>query len=264
MILPTGESRTESTGKGIAECVPAGTSVATALTIVSTQTATSKLIKSPPQKYLSSKNSCSSFATIMLPKENDASGQNLVVSDPLPNHPDPRNKKQKPQTLTPRQPVAPTRTEEPNEDKTVENVKSVTSECIKGAKFFQNFTPTQRNCLLADLAAAETARAAAVQRSTHDDHARAWKRWNEYCNKTGLTGDIFLTDLTRNKQTNIFSCFAAADREGKFSRPCDAPLAAGTVKTTVNNVAAKFRSQGHPNPTRDEDGILDWKLARQY
>ncbi len=29
-------------------------------------------------------------------------------------------------------------------------------------------------------------------------------------------------------------------------------------------MAAKFRSQGHPNPTRDKDGILDWNLARQY
>ncbi len=84
---------------------------------------------------------------------------------------------------------------------------------------------------------------------THDDHAQAWKQWNEYWDKTGLTGDIFLTDLTRNERTNIFSCFAAAVREGRFSQPCDAPLAAGTVKTTVNNVAAKFMSQGHPNPT---------------
>jgi hypothetical protein len=29
-------------------------------------------------------------------------------------------------------------------------------------------------------------------------------------------------------------------------------------------MAAAFRSQGHPNPARDKDGILDWNLARQY
>ncbi len=40
-----------------------------------------------------------------------------------------------------------------------------------------------------------------------------------------------------------------AVHEGRFLRPCDAPLAAGTVKSTLNNVAAAFRSQGYPNPT---------------
>jgi hypothetical protein len=55
-----------------------------------------------------------------------------------------------------------------------------------------------------------------------------------------------------------------AVREGRFLRPCDAPLAAGTVKSTLNNVAAAFWSQGHPNPTRDKAEILDWNLARQY
>ncbi len=55
-----------------------------------------------------------------------------------------------------------------------------------------------------------------------------------------------------------------AVREGRFLQPCDAPLAAGTVKSTLNNMAAAFRSQGHPNPTQDKDGIPDWNLARQY
>lgn len=117
---------------------------------------------------------------------------------------------------------------------------------------------------MGDLTAAETARSTAVQRGTHDDHARAWKRWNKYCDDTGLKGDIFLSDLTKCERIHIFSCFAVAVREGRFSRPGDAPLAAGTVKSTINNVAAAFRRHGHENPTRDTDGVLDWNLARQF
>jgi len=53
--------------------------------------------------------------------------------------------------------------------------------------------------------------------------------------------------------------------EGRFSRQSDAPLAAGTVKsTTINNVAAAFRHHRYANPTRDIDGVLDWNLARQF
>ena len=29
-------------------------------------------------------------------------------------------------------------------------------------------------------------------------------------------------------------------------------------------MVASFRHNGHPNPTRDLDGLLAWSLARQY
>ena len=53
-------------------------------------------------------------------------------------------------------------------------------------------------------------------------------------------------------------------REGRFSRPADAPLACDTVRGSINHVAATFRSHGYPNPSHDEHGDLDWNLARQY
>jgi hypothetical protein len=133
-----------------------------------------------------------------------------------------------------------------------------------GASFFQNCTPAQQNCILDDLAAAAAAQESAVQGSTHDDHSRLWKRWMSYCNSSGLTGDVFLTNLTEQQRTHFLSCFAAAVREGQFLRPGDAPLARGTVKCTINYVAAAFRSHSHNNPTRDRDGKLDWNLSRQY
>jgi hypothetical protein len=41
-------------------------------------------------------------------------------------------------------------------------------------------------------------------------------------------------------------------------------MAATTIKNTINNVVATFRSEGQPNPTRDSDGQLAWILSRQY
>jgi len=41
-------------------------------------------------------------------------------------------------------------------------------------------------------------------------------------------------------------------------------MAVTTVKSTINNVVASFRSEGRPNPTRDGDGQLAWILSRQF
>ncbi len=133
-----------------------------------------------------------------------------------------------------------------------------------GASSFQNCTPSPKNCILDDLAAAAAAQESAGQGSTHNDHSRSWKRWMSYCNSSGLTGDVFLTNLTEQQRTHFISCFAMAVCEGQFLRPGDAPLACGTVKRTINNVAAAFRSHGYNTPTRDKDGKLDWNLSRQY
>jgi hypothetical protein len=85
-----------------------------------------------------------------------------------------------------------------------------------------------------------------------------------YCNSTGLIGDVFLTDLSKQERTHFLSCFTVAVHDGRFLQLGDAPLACGTVKRTINNVAAAFRSHGHTNPARDRDGNLDWNLSRQY
>jgi hypothetical protein len=53
-------------------------------------------------------------------------------------------------------------------------------------------------------------------------------------------------------------------REGRFSRPCDAPLASGTISSAIGHVAATFRSHGYPNPSHDKHGALDWNLSHQY
>jgi hypothetical protein len=117
---------------------------------------------------------------------------------------------------------------------------------------------------LGDLAAAKTARAEVVQRSTHIDHARSWRWWKEYCKSAGLGKDIFLEKLPRENRGHILSAIAMALREGRFLQPCDSPLASGTVSGAIGHVAATFRIHGYPNPSHDKHGNLDWNLSHQY
>jgi hypothetical protein len=135
---------------------------------------------------------------------------------------------------------------------------------ITGSKFLQNCTPAQQDPLLGNLGAAETAHATEVQRGTHEDHARSWQRWKEYCESAGLEKDIFLEQLPKQHRRHILRGFAVAMREGRFSRPCDAPLASGTISSAISHVAATFRSHGYPNPSHDKNGALDWNLSCQY
>jgi hypothetical protein len=135
---------------------------------------------------------------------------------------------------------------------------------LTGTKYFQNCTPTQQNLLLCDLASAETARKGSVQQGTQNNHSRSWRQWKAYCESTGLGNDIFLKRIPRTQQPHILSAFAVAMHEGRFLQPADAPLACETVSSSINLVAAAFRSHGYPNPSHGAHGELDWNLARQY
>ena len=54
-----------------------------------------------------------------------------------------------------------------------------------------------------------------------------------------------------------------AVRQGRFSRPRDAPLAESTVSDTLNHVAAVFRENGHDDPKRDAERNVARLLRRQ-
>jgi len=51
----------------------------------------------------------------------------------------------------------------------------------------------------------------------------------------------------------IIGGYAMAVRQGRFSRPRDAPLAESTVSDTLNHVVAVFRENGHDDPKRDAE-----------
>jgi hypothetical protein len=115
---------------------------------------------------------------------------------------------------------------------------------------------------VADLAAVETTRQRAVQGSTHENQARAWRRWLEYCASIGLD-DTYLDGFDRHHKIKLMGAFAMALREGRFSGDYGT-LAEGTVRSSISYVVSTFRESGRTNPTKDEDMELGWILHRLY
>ena len=93
---------------------------------------------------------------------------------------------------------------------------------------------------MADLATATASRQTAVGGNTLDNETRAWNRYSEYCRSIGLGDNLFLEDMSRTHRIEIIGGFAVAVRQGRFSRPRNAPLAESTVSDTLNHVAAVF------------------------
>ena len=116
---------------------------------------------------------------------------------------------------------------------------------------------------MADLAAAETAREGAVTGKTHEDQARAERRWIEWCKSVGIE-DYFLSNFSRGQRIRLIGAFAMAVREGRFSGKAYETLAEGSVRNTISHVAQTFRDNDRSNPTKDEDGELGRLLSRQY
>ena len=92
---------------------------------------------------------------------------------------------------------------------------------------------TQRNCLLADLSAAEVTRERAVTGETHEDQDRAWQRWSTYLDSIGIVNNEFLDGFTRQQQNLFVGAFAMALHEGQFSGRAHGPLALGTITNTI-------------------------------
>ena len=115
---------------------------------------------------------------------------------------------------------------------------------------------------MADLSAVETTRQRAVQGNTHENQARAWRRWTEYCHSIGLR-DTYLDNFDRHQRIKLMGAFAMAMREGRFSGDYG-QLAEGTVRSAISYVVSTFRENGRPNPTKDEDMELGWLLHRLY
>ena len=68
-----------------------------------------------------------------------------------------------------------------------------------------------------DLCAAETAHEEAVTRKTHNEQARLWRRWTEYCQSIGLEDNLYLDEFSRHDKNRLMGAFAMAMQERKFS-----------------------------------------------
>jgi hypothetical protein len=107
--------------------------------------------------------------------------------------------------------------------------------------------------IVADLIAAGIARERAITGATHEDQARAQRRWTKYLKSIGLDHDLYLTSFNRSQRSLLICAFATAIREARFSSDAFKTLAAGTVRNTISSVCSTFREHGHPNPSKDED-----------
>ena len=118
---------------------------------------------------------------------------------------------------------------------------------------------------MADLAAAEVAREGAVTGKTHEDQARAWGRWEKWCDSVGLIDDVFLDDIdNKGQRIRLVGAFAMAMREARFSGPAYDSLVESTIRNTISFVASSFRENDRPNPTKDEDGELARLLSHLF
>jgi len=116
---------------------------------------------------------------------------------------------------------------------------------------------------MADLLTAAAARERAITGASHDDGARAWEHWREWCTTVGCD-DLFLDKFAQLERNLMLGAFAVVVREGRFTRNRTDTLAEGTVCGTISHVVQAFWESGRQNPTKDTDNMLSILLSRQF
>jgi hypothetical protein len=101
------------------------------------------------------------------------------------------------------------------------------------AKAFQKFTATQQDQLMADFTAAVATHERAVTGATHNNRARAWGRWEIYCQSVGCS-NFYMDGLSKQEKILMLRAFVMAVRSGRFSGECYETLAEGTVNKKIN------------------------------
>jgi len=116
---------------------------------------------------------------------------------------------------------------------------------------------------MADLSAADSARAEAVTEGTHKEQIRSWKRWIEYLTSVGIQDDLFLDTFTPSQRQRLLRAFMQAIREARFSAARFDVLKSEQCRTAMDHVAQTFRANDRPDPRKDPDGKLAHLLQRQ-
>ena len=80
------------------------------------------------------------------------------------------------------------------------------------------------------------------------NNIKTYSQWFQYNNNE------FLDDIPALAKTCILSCFAQVKQQANFSASSYTRLAAGTVRSTMDDVAKTFRDYGRPDPRLDCDG----------
>jgi hypothetical protein len=72
---------------------------------------------------------------------------------------------------------------------------------------------------MADFTAAAATYERVVTGATHDDKAKAWGRWEKYCQSVGCS-DFYMEGLGKQEKMLMFGAFAMAVRSGWFLGEC--------------------------------------------
>ena len=86
-----------------------------------------------------------------------------------------------------------------------------------------------------------------------------WQRFLESCD----IKDEFITEFSREEKISLFGAFAASVQQNEFGRQNKTQLGHSTVKSTIANVCAVFRTEFWGNPILDENNQPSLFLTRQ-
>ena len=108
----------------------------------------------------------------------------------------------------------------------------------------------------------EVVREGAVTGKTHDDQARAFRRWKEYCDSIDLMDDYYLNYFTRGQQVKLVGIVVVTIHGEQFSGPTYDTLVECTLRRAGAYVSSPSRESDRQNPTRDENGKLGQLLSQ--
>jgi hypothetical protein len=114
-------------------------------------------------------------------------------------------------------------------------------------------SPTRRNRLLADIAAAESTMQGAVVETTNKKQALTWSRFKVYLNSIGIIDDDYMDNFNKHQKQKILSAFCNAIREGRLLPKQNKSTKAGSVISTLNHVAQTYKLANRPDPRVDAD-----------
>jgi hypothetical protein len=109
--------------------------------------------------------------------------------------------------------------------------------------YFKYITAIQQDHLIADFPAAATTCERTVMGVTHDNEARAWGRWEKYCQSNGCS-NFYMDGLRKQDTILMLGVFAMAVRSRRFSGECYGTLVEGKVRDTISHMIQAFRAKG--------------------
>ena len=103
---------------------------------------------------------------------------------------------------------------------------------------------------------------AGIASGTHSQQNGCFARWERFLACCGVQ-DKFLDTFSVNSRIYILSAFAASVRRNEHGKTGLSALSAQTVRVTINNVCAQFRTSLRGSPNLEADGRPSLRIKRQ-